>query len=357
MLEALLGLALCVMASWTVGGVEPPQESSGNANAIIAATAASDENLGRLPVADIAQREVLVVNTSQYPIRLRQVGGSCSCIVAEFPRSLDPGEEGDIRIRMPVGAAAGPQRHWMTIEAEERIPDGSIGKTARFTIRLTFEADLSFTIKPETVWMHGVAGRPLRQTVYLRSDQMAALHPTGFRVDIPGMSVQRVRRFRTAAEERPDEETLAMEIGGTPDEPGLYRGFLRFDTDDPAYQTSGVPVFVRVQPAWIASPAGFAMITEPGIRTTRRVRLQMRDGSGLPPLRTDLVMEPADLAERCLDVRLHPSPDGSFMDIDLTLDASQTKASEAVGRLRLLTENGAAFAELPVAWIAASLPP
>ncbi len=353
MLSVLLGLVLFVMAPWTAGGLEPPQDSSNKADAIIAATAASDEDLGRLPVADIAQREVSVVNMSQYPIRLRQVGGSCSCIVAEFPKSLGPGAEGVVRIRMPVGAAAGPQPHWMTIEAEERIPDGSIGETSRFTIRLTFEEDLSFTIKPETVWMHGVAGQPLRQTVYLRSYQMAALHPTAFRIDIPGLSVQRVRRFRTAAEERPDEEALAMEIAGTPNEPGVYRGFLRFETDDPAYQTSGVPVHVRVQPAWIASPAGFAMISEPRTRTTRRLRLRMRDGSAIPPLQAGFSIDPPGFADCCLSAHLIPSADGKVIDIELTLDVRDCQATEAVGMLRLVSGNDRRLvAEIPVAWIA-----
>lgn len=156
-------------------------------------------------------------NTGTCPVSLRVVSSSCPCVSVEIDPAggaVEPGREARVAISTPVTAADAEQTHWALIEASSSDAVGRIVSTQRARIVVSFWPDLAFLVEPTSICIHAVRGESARRTVYIRSDTLDALNVRGIRTDVQGVRVLGQRRLKGYAENRPNEEAWAVDIGG-----------------------------------------------------------------------------------------------------------------------------------------------
>lgn len=333
---------------------EPPAGGRAGAAAptIIEVTGEELGAAGERPVDGTAEHEREVRNVSDVPISLRVVTSTCPCLKLVFDKTVAPGGSTRVRLIAPVIGTPGEQAHWATFEASAAEPDGTV-RTARFKVGVRYEADLTFFVVPEQLWIIAVRGVEVERRVYVRSLSLDGLNVRAVRVEPPILSASLGQRVSYESEVNPEEEALPIVLRATPEAAGLFDAALVFETSEARFPVVRVPIQMRVREFWVAEPAGFAVIIAPGdaepIRRT--VRVFARDGTPAPAVRAELRDEQGrPLAVPSVRLKVRPGAGAQATTVEIEA-LSGALPDHGVARVALLGADGTELRTIPLAWV------
>jgi hypothetical protein len=310
-------------------------------------------DFGRLAVGSSAEHSRQVFNIGTETVRLRVVQTSCPCVsVLIGERAIGVSESQTVTLRAPVLPISGRQAHWALLEASSQ--DGDIvHDTARFRIEVSYEADITFVVKPSRLWISGIAGSTHDRTVYVRSTAIDAVNVHDIRVTSDQVRVKGVRRFSIPDPTR-TEEVLAITLTASLQEPGISETALLFASDDPAFRECRVPISLRVFEKWAGTPDGFAFIVPADSTTcmTREVILASESGETCPAASIRLQTDDG-LPAHVDGVEISSSPHATSkgVRISVRLDPGQLTHREGVYQVAVFDGEEKVLRVLPLAWV------
>ncbi|MBL8758887.1 MAG: hypothetical protein JNK35_10705 [Phycisphaerae bacterium] len=307
---------------------------------------------GARPVDGAAEHEREVRNVSGGPISIRVVTSTCPCLRLMFDKTVAPGGSTRVRLAAPVIGTPGEQAHWATFEASAAGPDGTV-RTARFQVGVRYEADLTFFVVPEQLWIFAVRGVEVERRVYVRSLSLDGLNVRAVRVEPPILSAALGVRVKYESEVNPGEEALPIVLRGLPEKAGLFDATLVFETSEARFPVVRVPVQMRAREFWVAEPAGFALIIAPGEAAPirRTVKVFSRDGAAAPAVRAE-IRDDEGGALALPGARVSVTLAAAGRATEVVLDADPSALAECgVAQVVLLGSDGQVVRSLPLAWV------
>jgi hypothetical protein len=341
-----------VMLLMSFGGFVAMQPDSGESTGI-QINGSTETNSGRLPLGQSSVCAVEIRNTTEMNARIRLVKSTCPCVNVSISQAeISKAQSANVSISVSVSPVTGVQAHAAEFAVDFIGKDGSIERSTRFVLKVSYVADLALVVEPKMLWATVVSGQTAVRSIFSRSSGLDALNLRVESVSLDLVQRQDRKRFDIHAPARDAESVFVDKFVFTGERPGAYEGSILLRTDDPDLSEYKIPVRLRVLDRVVATPAGFGFVyryDRESSKIVRTVRLEGRDARAIP-----------DIACRVLDDRGEPlsselltlsiKRDGDAVLVSATLDTA--KAGDAgVVTVQIHDASDRVIIELPLAWI------
>lgn len=309
--------------------------------ALVDVTAHGPEDQGVVAIGSRIMRGVSLRNKAGQPIRLSVVRKTCSCTEATFDRStLQPGESATLLLVVLVLESATQSRQTVEIEALT-IGSAQPPTRERYTASISYMPDFQLLAIPAWRVVQARSGQPLRAELTVRRRPSLAAKPADPSCTIDGLHV----RGPIPMEGIADTDRFIVE--GSVNSLGLFNGMVRLTTNSLIKPTLEIPIAVRIEAPWTASPLG--IVLGGGSPLAATIMLNRADINAPPP--NEITIEPGALgvsASLSGQAGLEPT-------ITVAVDPVVVARSGTV-LLHARSKNGTILAEIPVSWLGIEKP-
>jgi len=283
-----------------------------------------------------------VQNTASVPLQISCPERSCGCLSVEWDQGLlNPGDSTSLRLSLNTGGVANQQSATLRLSGPE-VSAGGAALVDEVRLDVVIPEGGPFSIVPGLSYpmlIVAVEGMPFEAAVSLVQTGAAPIVVTKAETTVPFAVVD----GPVTSPKNPFVQQLVLR--GFASEPGFSRGWVNFETTAEAQPRGQARFFIRVLPAWKASPNGFAIgpSTPPG--SVHEVTLTRRS----PTARSIVSSRWRGDAPPSVSVAVR-IVDPETVTIVLNDPTGELREDVGSHSIELLDEAGGVVVELPVTW-------
>ncbi|MBN1106156.1 MAG: DUF1573 domain-containing protein [Deltaproteobacteria bacterium] len=176
-----------------------------------------------------------VLNRGDRDLKIEDVRVDCGCSTVEFDRSIPPGREGKITLKVDTKGYEGKIRKGAVIRANDPSRRPS-------TIHIEVRVVVPIRMSGGHVLFKGPAGQELTKSIEIRAQMETPLKLEVTHFDLQGKVLYRLQEVETG-------KTFLLHVTSLPAPPGHYHGTLKLKTSYPEKPEIVIPIRARFSKA------------------------------------------------------------------------------------------------------------